>query len=220
MKRSNLFLAVVLPVGSLAVIGAALFGFSRVLLRVTHTAATATALVAALGVMAVAAFVSSRKDLGRNATASLLGGFVGVAMLAGGVALLAGQPSEEEEGPAGVVIAVTAPPGAAADGFAQDSLTTPADQVFTLAFDNQDPQVPHNVWIATANPLEDPAASLLLEGATVNGPAAIDYPVDPLAAGDYFFYCQIHPTTMTGVLTASPEFAPAEGEDAAAPEGA
>jgi plastocyanin len=211
MKRSNLLLAVLIPVGSLAVIVTVLFLFSRVLLRVTHTAATATALVAALGILAVAAYVASRKEVEGASTLSLLGGFLGVAMLAGGVALVAGQPGEEAEGETGVVVAVTAPAGAAASGFAETELLAPADQAFTIAFDNQDPQVPHNVWVATADPLEDPAAASLFEGVTINGPARVDYAVDPLAAGEYFFYCQVHPTTMNGTLTASVEAAaPAE----------
>ena len=34
------------------------------------------------------------------------------------------------------------------------------------------------------------------------GPAKKSYAVPALAAGDYSFLCAVHPTTMTGTLTA------------------
>jgi plastocyanin len=195
--RQSLLLPLLIPLGSLAVIGLALWGFSRILLNTTHVAATTVAVVAAAGVLAIAAYVAARKNPGNAALFSMIGGAAGIAMLAGGVALVAAPPhGEEEEGGPAVVIA--APPNAAADGFAQDAYTAPADVPFEIEFDNQDPGVPHNVFIA-----EEEGGTNLLEGATISGPAVVTYAVeDPLAEGDYFFFCSIHPTTMTGTLTA------------------
>ena len=48
--RDRLVMPVLLPLGILAVIAAALFGFSRIMLSLTPTAATATAIVVATGV--------------------------------------------------------------------------------------------------------------------------------------------------------------------------
>ena len=45
--RQSLLLPIVIPLGALAVIGAVLFGFSRILLGISHTAATVTAWEAA-----------------------------------------------------------------------------------------------------------------------------------------------------------------------------
>ncbi len=69
--------------------------------------------------------------------------------------LLVAQPSPTPEAPptsAGPAvecpkdgIPLIAPPGAAAVGFDVTELTAPADESFTICFDNQDPTVPHNV---------------------------------------------------------------------------
>jgi plastocyanin len=209
--RQSLLLPLLIPLGSLAVIGLALWGFSRILLNTTHVAATTVAVVAAAGVLAVAAYVAARKNPGNAALFSMLGGAAGIAMLAGGVALVAAPPhGEEEEG--GPAVVIVAPPNAAAEGFAEDAYTAPADIPFEIEFDNQDPGVPHNVFVA-----EEEGGTNLLEGTTINGPAVATYAVaEPLAEGDYFFFCSVHPTTMSGTLTASPD---AGGEGSGGGEG-
>jgi len=205
--RQSLLLPLLIPFAALVVIGAALWGFSRVLLNTTHAAATVVALVAAAGIVAIAAYVAARRNPGNAALFSMLGGAAGVAMLAGGVALVAAPPHGEEEG-GGPAVVIVAPPNAAADGFAQDAYTVPAEIAFEIGFDNQDPGVPHNVFIA-----EEEGGTNLFEGATINGPATTTYAIaDPLADGEYFFFCSIHPTTMTGTLTAAPD-AGGEGGD-------
>ena len=54
-NRQSLLLPILMPIGVLAVIGLALAGFSRVLLAISHNAATVVALVAAVGIVVVAA---------------------------------------------------------------------------------------------------------------------------------------------------------------------
>ena len=49
--RESLLLPVVIPLGALAVIATVLFGFSRILLGISHTAATVTACVVAITTM-------------------------------------------------------------------------------------------------------------------------------------------------------------------------
>ena len=206
--RQSLLLPLVIPLGALVVIVAVLWGFSRILLNTTHTAATTVALVAAAGTLGIAAYVAARRNPGNAALFSMIGGAAGLAMLAGGVALVAAPPhGEGEEGPPPVAIA--APPNAAADGFAQTAVTVPAETPFEIAFDNQDPGVPHNVFIA-----EEEGGTNLFEGPTINGPSTTTYAIEePLAEGDYFFFCSIHPTTMTGTMTAAPgETGGGEGE--------
>lgn len=197
--RQSLLLPLLIPLGALVVIGLALWGFSRILLNTTHTAATTVALVAAAGIVAIAAYVAGRKRPGNAALFSMAGGAAGIAMLAGGVALVAAPP-HGEEGEGVPVVAIVAPPNAAADGFAENRYEVPAELAFEIEFDNADPGVPHNVFIA-----EEEGGTNLFEGATINGPMVTTYAIeDPLAEGEYFFFCSIHPTTMTGTLEAVP----------------
>ncbi|MFM8944820.1 MAG: cupredoxin domain-containing protein [Actinomycetota bacterium] len=76
-----------------------------------------------------------------------------------------------------------------------------ADEPFTIAFDNQDPAASvgqHNIAIfPSANDLANP----LFRGELVSGPATVDYAVDALPAGQYFYHCDVHPT-MTGSVIA------------------
>jgi plastocyanin len=194
--REDLVLPILIPVGALAAIGVILFLFSRVLLHVSHVAATVTALVTAASVLGIASLIASRKQVTGAAVFTMLGGVAGVAMFAGGIALLIGQPAEEG---GGVVVALTAPQGAAVSGFAATSLTAPATTPFTLDFDNQDPSVQHDVVIATGP--AGGSSQVLFDGTVVTGPTTIAYAVDALDPGTYAFYCKIHPTTMKGTLT-------------------
>ncbi len=50
----------------------------------------------------------------------------------------------------------------------------------------------------------DAESPSLFSGALVTGPDEASYAVEPLAEGKYFFNCEIHPTTMTGAMTAAP----------------
>jgi cytochrome c oxidase subunit II len=79
--------------------------------------------------------------------------------------------------------------------FATTSLTAPANTPFTIAFDNEDPSVPHNVQI------KDAGGSSVFRGEIVTGPVQIAYQIPALAPGTYTFVCDVHPTTMTGTLT-------------------
>ena len=205
-NRQSALLPILFPVIALAVILLVLVGFSRVLLAISHTAATAVALVAAAAVVGIAGFVASRRRVTGATLFSMVGGVLGVAMLAGGVALVAAPLAHEGEGegPAPgepVVVALAAPEGAAATGFSTDALSVPSAEPFTIAFDNQDPAVPHNVVIYDGPDAEAPA---LFTGELVTGPATADYDVESVPEGEYFFNCEVHPTTMTGTVTAAP----------------
>jgi hypothetical protein len=94
-------------------------------------------------------------------------------------------------------IELEAPSGAAATGFAETTLSAPAGQDFTICFDNQDQGVQHNVEVLT-----EQGGTVIVAADIVTGPAQelLDVPSQP--AGDYFYQCVVHPTTMTGTLTA------------------
>jgi len=78
--------------------------------------------------------------------------------------------------------------------FQTASLEAPANQAFSIAFDNQDAGIPHNIQIA------DSSGTMVFEGDTVNGPGQTTYNVPALAAGTYKFSCKWHPN-MVGDLT-------------------
>jgi plastocyanin len=127
----------------------------------------------------------------------MLGATAGVAMLAGGIALaVAPEEGEGEGGGERPVVALAAFNVA----FEPTSLTVPADEAFTLRFNNRDADVQHNVDIFDN---AEYSGTALFEGELVTGVRELDYAVDPLAPGGYFFRCVVHPT-MVGEIEAVP----------------
>jgi plastocyanin len=194
--RDRLVMPFLLPLGILAVIAAVLFGFSRILLSLTPTAATVTAIVVATGVVVTASVAAGRKQVRLSTLGAMLGVTAGVAMLAGGVALAVVGGSEEEPGGGGEKPVVTL--AAANIAFEPTSLTVPGGEAFTLRFHNEDANTQHNVQI-----FDDPefGGTPLFSGALITGVRQTDYEVDALEAGAYFFLCEVHPT-MTGKMQA------------------
>ena len=74
----------------------------------------------------------------------------------------------------------------------------PAGEPFTIAFGNEDDGVPHNVAIY---PNPDDLGNFLFRGENVTGVDTIEYQVDPLDEGEYYFQCDVHPA-MNGTWTA------------------
>jgi len=194
--RDRLVLPILLPVGILVVIVAALYGFSRILLSISHNAATATALVVALAIVVVSAVVAGRRIVRPSSFAGLIGAVTGVAMIAGGIALATvGTEGEggEGQGPATNVTIV-----AVNIAFQPTEIEVPAGQPFTITLDNQDAGIQHNVEI-----FDDPdlAGAPIFEGELVTGPAQVTYEVPALEAGTYPFRCVVHPN-MVGTIRA------------------
>jgi plastocyanin len=153
--------------------------------------------VSSSSVLGIAAFIATRRRVSERSMVSLVGAVAGVAMVAGGVAILA-FPLVKEGGK-GVTVELAAPVDAASKGFDPTSLTAPAGKPFTLSFDNKDAGVSHNVQIFDGT---DATGRMLFSGDVVTGVAVFPYDVDPLDPGSYFFHCKFHPTTMTGTLEA------------------
>jgi plastocyanin len=206
-NRESILLPILLPVGVLVVIVLILFLFSRVLLAISHNAATVVACISAAGVITVASLVASRKRLTGSALLPMVGTIFGIALVAGGVAIVAVGPQKEPVEP--LAVALSAPVGAALNGFAEKTLSFQADRPTDIDFDNQDAGASHNVVIFQG---KDEKAPVVFTGALVAGPGTTTYNVAGLAAGSYFFHCQVHPTTMTGTITVTP--APAGGGSA------
>jgi cytochrome c oxidase subunit 2 len=79
--------------------------------------------------------------------------------------------------------------------FDEDCLATTAGRPFTIAFDNKDAGVPHNVAI-----YDHKGGKALFTGDIITGPSKADYKVTPLEAGNYFFQCDVHPDAMSGTF--------------------
>jgi Cupredoxin-like domain len=84
--------------------------------------------------------------------------------------------------------------------FSTSCLAAPANKAFTILFNNQDANTPHNVAIFSADPTSHPDAKVLFRGDLVTGVASSTYQVAAIPAGSYFFHCDVHPTIMTGTF--------------------
>jgi plastocyanin len=95
-------------------------------------------------------------------------------------------------------LTVTAPVGAATAGFQPTTLQTASGKPFTLTFDNQDNQTPHNLILQNPD-----GSNVQVSGDTAffTGPGQRVYQVPALQPGTYKYMCQVHPTTMKGELT-------------------
>jgi plastocyanin len=94
--------------------------------------------------------------------------------------------------PAGDTVTVTARDLS----FGGTEITVPADTAFELVFDNQE-GAPHNVAIYT----DSSASTKVSVGEIFSGPAQKTQSVPALAAGTYFFRCDVHPD-MQGAIVA------------------
>ena len=200
--RNRLVLPIVIPIGILVLIALVLFGFSRILLSVTPDAATGTALIVAATILIASAVAASRTRVREATIGGLLGTVAGVAMLAGGVAIVAIGPPEEPVKP--FTTTLVAPDKASIDGFAQTTLAFPAARPVNLTFENQEPGQQHDMVITAGS---DEKAPVVFTGPLVQGPGSQVYAIKPLQPGSYFYFCQVHPTTMTGTLTVAAEAA-------------
>jgi plastocyanin len=81
--------------------------------------------------------------------------------------------------------------------FDTNCIEAPANKPFTIAFDNRDTGLLHNVSVyPSATELTNP----IEQGEIITGPATADYTVPALKAGEYYFHCDVHPAQMNGTL--------------------
>lgn len=185
-----------IPLGALVVIVGGAFGFARILLALEPEAATAVALTMAANILIACAIVASKPRLDSVTLAEL---FVVVTYpIVIGIVLAqvgfggGGGHGTEATAPAQASGQVLS---AASVAFDTDQLTFAAGEETTLPFDNED-SAPHNFSIYR----DESAEEDLFVGAEVPGGSATDYSIPPLRKGEYFFRCDLHPTSMTGTV--------------------
>jgi plastocyanin len=92
--------------------------------------------------------------------------------------------------PSGTTLSVSAKDVA----FDKTCLAAPADEAFTINFENKE-AVPHSVVILK----EHTSPDALFSGETITGPnKTAAYKVNALKAGNYHFHCSVHPSQMQG----------------------
>jgi plastocyanin len=94
--------------------------------------------------------------------------------------------------PEGTALAITA----SDNEYDKDCLATPADQAFTIDFDNKDASLPHNVSIYD----KAHGDKALFKGEITYGPRKITYSIPAQAAGRYEFRCDPHSDFMLGTF--------------------
>jgi plastocyanin len=222
--RSRVILGAGIPIAALLFLGLLIFAFSRILLAVPETLAPWVALLFATNILvgcALAAMIPSRRGftflISVLVATIVVGGVVGLvvgerpvhSLVEEGEHVVAEAPEENAPSLSDEPTPAEQPPpkpGGGGDAtasiaaqnlaFTSSELSLPADTPSVIAFDNQDEGVPHNVSIYTSQ-----GGDPLFEGEIITGPAKIDYRIPQMAAGEYFFQCDVHPTTMTGTVT-------------------
>ncbi len=96
---------------------------------------------------------------------------------------------------------LSAPVDSANTGFAETTLTAPADTEFTIHFVNDDAGIPHNVQIFEGSSASGTPVFAPEDNELITGPAEVDYEIPALPAGTYTYNCVVHATTMVGTLT-------------------
>ncbi|MDP8956300.1 MAG: cupredoxin domain-containing protein [Actinomycetota bacterium] len=183
--------------------GILVWSVSRVLLAVSTNAAVAVGTLLSLNILIGAALVAyGGRVRGRPAALPLLIG-AGIAVVAAGVVsgfIVGERPVGEHaaeggghEGGAGGGQAVTLT--ARNSTFVQRNLEFTANSRVTLRFVNEDRGVPHNFVLFRG---EDASAPQIFRGEIVTGPTETTYSFMAPGTGSYFFYCEVHPQTMTG----------------------
>jgi len=101
-----------------------------------------------------------------------------------------------EPAPSGA--AVVEMSASSAISFDQVLVEAGADQPFTIQFVNNDPAAPHNVAIEGATPEGDFVGMPI-----ANAGETVNYNVPALPAGDYKYFCSVHPN-MQGTISVKP----------------
>jgi plastocyanin len=175
-------------------------------------AAVPLALGVAIAILLVAVYLVSLPKVEPILIATI---FIGAALLLTGGTIWAALYEEEggggPESPENYILMI--------DGlkFNKNEMHIPPNVDVPIVADNQEAQVSHN-WAAYA---DDSVSELLFGTEICPGPCTEVVTVN-LDVGEYYYQCDVHPTTMTGTLfveEGAPEPEPPPGEGGAPPPG-
>ena len=93
--------------------------------------------------------------------------------------------------PSGTTLTITA----SGTKFDKNCLAAPANQAFTINYDNKD-QLPHNIVILTSHSATD----AIFKADLFRGPATKTFTVPGLAPGTYAFHSDSNPAEMSGTF--------------------
>ena len=194
--RLRVPLVFVIPIAALLIIGVVAIGVSQVLLNIPKEAATVVALALALNILGGCAVLALRRETDPSTLGELM--VVVSYPLVIGIALAivgfgSGQNVAEHEGEHTPGGGATLQIVAQSVQFNTDTLEFAAEEDSELVLDNQD-SVEHNLSIyENENAQQD-----LFTGQNVGPGSSVTYSIPSMPAGEYFFRCDLHPTSMTG----------------------
>ena len=207
--RFRIPLPVLLPIGSLLVIGIVAVAFAEILLNLPKEAATVVALTTAANLLIALSLIATRPNMSRARVLEILAVMLYPVIIGAGLAIIgigeghsaAEQPQAAASG--GVVVS------ASGVAFDTSELSLPSDEETTVTFNNDD-SVDHNIAI-----YEEEGGEELFKGEIVGAGQRADYKVPALPAGEYYFQCDLHPA-MNGSAVVSEQAGAAseEGESA------
>lgn len=102
-----------------------------------------------------------------------------------------GAPADADCSPTGTKVAIVAEN----TKFDKSCLAVPANQPFTLSYDNKD-AIAHNIVFLESHDATD----VMFRADIFTGPKTSTFNVDALSAGTYAFHCEVHPLVMAGTL--------------------
>jgi plastocyanin len=221
--RSRVVLGIGIPLAAFVFLAALILSLSRVLLAVPPDLAPWVALLFSATILAGCTLAATIR--GTRGFALLIGVLV-LTIVGGGIvgAAVGEYPvhslvEEAEDAPEGEAPPAPAPDGeesppppppeepggggqpggltVVAQGTAFDTaeIALPPEAPVTITFENMDP-VPHNLSIYTA-----PGGDPIFQETPVPGPTTVEYSFTSPAPGEYYFQCDVHPTTMSGTVT-------------------
>ena len=194
--RERAVLPVLVPLLAIVLTEIIVFSMSRVLLAVDKNQAVVVALGAALAILIGATFIAARPRMRSSTLVGLLVVLGIGAVAAGAYALREGPHYLKEEAANRPKIELSA-----SDlSFDKKELQlSPSGAV--IDFQNADTQ-PHNLAIY---PSEDELDKALFKGSIVPAGGKAEYEVPAIAAGEYYFHCDVHPTMSGDVVVKEPD---------------
>lgn len=186
---ARLLVPVGLPIATFLLAAFIAFSLSRVLLAINKDLAAVLAIVVAVAVLAVCAWMAARPHLRPSAVVSM-GALAAVSMLGAGIAgAVSGERHFEAHGEHEEVVHVVAKETA----FDKKKITAKAGEKVRIEFENRD-ELYHNVAVYSG---EGPTSKPIFNGEGFPGEDSREYEFTAPPPGKYVFVCDFH-VNMTG----------------------